>query len=825
MFPILLILLLLALHPTPGKTQEPECGRSRPRHRIVGGSNAMPGDWPWQVSLHSDGFPICGGSLITESWVLSAAHCVVEDGTLRPPEEFAVYLGLYSQLNQLMQDHGQYRDITEILVPDNYTDAEFGSDIALLHLSEPANLTEFVQTICLPQANHRFPHGASCWATGWGDIHESIWLPAPQLLQELELEIIGPSTCQCFFNSKDPFNSTIQLLPGMLCAGFKEGRKDTCQGDSGGPLVCEEAGQWFLAGITSFGHGCARRNRPGIFTAVAAYESWIRERVTGASFPEQPKPVAPHMPEEPPSNCTLALPECGSAPRPGHWPWKAIVVNAPSSPCHGVMVAEKWVLAPATCFLGLELDPTNWQVILPSARRVPVAQVVLNSNYTLDYGYDLALLELEVPVKFTEDRRPVCLPKSYHYFLPKGRCHLIQWGPGDVPSVNNSLLEAEMMAAWWCYCLHGQEGEEVPQPLMNPRILCAHYQEEEEMSSCWFGSRWSLLCQESGTWFLAGVSGPTESCVRPRVFSPVQLHSHWIARVALTAFLEDQLAWNWATGVVAPETCPLKTKYGACGLRLEMLENSNPWPWMAEVHGTRGGVCIGSLVSPSWVLAPTHCVTRQASTAAGLQVHLGTAGSQGYQVSRSITSIHFPYGMGSRAPLVLLKLETKVESSPSTLPVCLHSGPPPSDTSCWVLGWKDFANRVPTASPVSILSSKSCRCLYDDTLPYGTICVQYSKEMDRSGMDSGSSLLCEEERGSWVLVGISLEGSQELFTPVGTQEPWISQTVGEASFLAKSKFSGVLWDTSGLCPPDLSSAATVPRAALLMFLPLVLLRL
>ncbi|XP_036604427.1 polyserase-2 [Trichosurus vulpecula] len=772
-----------------------ECGRSRSRLRLVGGSDATLGDWPWQASLFQDGFPICGGSLITESWVLSAAHCVVSNGTLSPPEEFTVYLGLQTEL-AMFENHTQYWNVTEILIPDNYTEAWFGSDIALLHLSEPANLTEFVQTICLPQGNHSFPHGTSCWATGWGNIREGVMLPYPGQLQELEMEIIGPSTCQCLFNYPGPFNSTIKLLPGMLCAGFKEGRRDSCQGDSGGPLVCEEAGQWFLAGITSFGHGCARRNRPGIYTAVAAYESWIQERVTGASFPEQPKPVAPAMPEEPPNNCTIALPECGSAPQPGHWPWKAILVNPTSSPCHGVMVAENWVLAPATCFLGLELDQRKWQVILPSAERVPVAHIFLNDNYTSDYDYDLALVELKVPANLTEDTRPVCLPQSQHYFLPKGRCHLAQWGPGDVPSVNNSLLEAEMMAAWWCYCLHGQEGEQVAQALMDPRILCADYQEEEEMSSCWFGSRWSLLCQESGTWFLAGVSAPTESCARPRIFSPLQLHSHWIGSVAFTAYLEDQLAWNWDPAtVLTPGICPLKTKYGACGLRLE-----TEWPWMAEVHGTRGGVCIGSLVSPSWVLAPSYCVTRQASTAAGLQVYLGTAGSQGYQVSRSVTSIRLPYSMRSRAPLVLLKLDTRVESSPSTLPVCLHSGPPPTDTGCWVLGWKDSANRVPLAAPVSILSPKSCRCLYNDTLPYGTICVQYAKEMDRFEIDSGLSLLCEEERGSWVLVGISLKGSQELFTPVGTQEAWISQTVEEASFLAEPHFISTLQDTSDLCP-------------------------
>nr|XP_020864180.1 polyserase-2 [Phascolarctos cinereus] len=843
--------MLPALYPTPGKTQDLECGRSRPQPRVVGGSDAMLGDWPWQVSLHKYGMQICGGSLITESWVISAAHCVVENGTVSPPEEFLVVLGLYSL--DLIQYQGQYRNITEILIPSNYTMPHLGSDIALLRLAEPANLTESVQTICLPQANHHFPQGASCWATGWGDIQEKEWLPSPQLLQEVELRIVGESTCQCLLNSNGPFNETVQLLPGMLCAGFKEGKKDTCQGDSGGPLVCEEAGQWFLAGITSFGHGCARRNRPGIFTAVAAYEDWIRERVSGASFPEQPEPVTPDMPEEPPNNCTLALPQCGSAPRPGYWPWKAIIVAPRSNPCHGVMVSENWVLAPASCLLGLQdLNISNWEVILPNAKSVPVIQVTLNNNHTLHYGYDLALVKLEVSVNLTEETRPVCLPQSYHYFVPGGHCHLAQWGPGVPLSVNNSLLEAEMMTAWWCYCLHGEELEEVPIPGMNPRILCADYQEEEK-SSCWFGSCWSLLCQESGTWFLAGVSAPTDSCLRPRVFSPVQLHDHWMRHVTLTAYLEDQLAWNWGT-VVDERLCPPKADYGACGLRPEVWEKSNPWPWMSEVHGTRGGACIGSLVSPGWVLAATHCVSRMDRKQKSQEqlrllypkierredpfAGLHSSRSSGLpgcnrvrthcQVSRSVISIRSPNSMGSNhsnTSLVLLKLETKVESSPSALPVCLHSGPAPTETSCWVLGWKDISNRVPLAVPVSILSPERCHCFCKkNALPSGTICVQYSKEIeDRPEMDSGSSLLCQEETGVWVLVGLSLKGSQQLFAPVGTQYSWISQIVEEASFMTQFRFSPVLEETSGLCPPDLSSSAILPKAALLLFLPLFLL--
>ncbi|KAK2097929.1 Polyserase-2 [Saguinus oedipus] len=138
------------------------------------------------------------------------------------------------------------------------------------------------------------------------------YLPHSTCSLEVELRLLGEAACQCLYSRRGPFNLTLQLLPGMLCAGYPEGRRDTCQGDSGGPLVCEEGGRWFQAGITSFGFGCGRRNRPGVFTAVASYEAWIREQVMGS----EPGPAFPFQPQKPQSdpqelreeNCTIALP-------------------------------------------------------------------------------------------------------------------------------------------------------------------------------------------------------------------------------------------------------------------------------------------------------------------------------------------------------------------------------------------------------------------------------------------------------------------------------------------------------------------------------------
>ncbi|XP_054310317.2 polyserase-2 isoform X1 [Pongo pygmaeus] len=751
------------------------------------------------------------------------------NGTLEPAAEWSVLLGVHSQDGPL--DGAHTRAVAAIVVPANYSQVELGADLALLRLASPASLGPAVWPVCLPRASHRFVHGTACWATGWGDVQEADPLPLPWVLQEVKLRLLGKATCQCLYSQPGPFNLTLQILPGMLCAGYPEGRRDTCQGDSGGPLVCEEGGRWFQAGITSFGFGCGRRNRPGVFTAVATYEAWIREQVMGSepgpAFPTQPQKTQSDPQEPREENCTIALPECGNAPRPGAWPWEAQVMVPGSRPCHGALVSESWVLAPASCFL----DPSSsdspprdldaWRVLLPSRPRAErVARLVQHENASWDNASDLALLHLRTPVNLSATPRPVCLPHPEHYFLPGSRCRLARWGRGEPALGPGALLEAELLGGWWCHCLYGRQGATVPLPGDPPHALCPAYQEEEEVGSCWNDSRWSLLCQEEGTWFLAGIRDFPSGCLRPRAFFPLQTHGPWISHVTRGAYLEDQLAWDWGPDGEETETqtCPPHTEHGACGLRLEAAPVGVLWPWLAEVHVAGDRVCTGILLAPGWVLAATHCVLRPGSTTVPyIEVYLGRAGAsslpQGHQVSRLVISIRLPRHLGLRPPLALLELSYRVEPSPSALPICLHPAGIPPGASCWVLGWKEPQDRVPVAAAVSILTQRICHCLYQGILPPGTLCVLYAEgQENRCEMTSAPPLLCQTTEGFWVLMGMAVQGSRELFAAIGPEEAWISQTVGEAHFLPPS--GSPHWPTGGsnLCPPELARASGSPRA-------------
>uniref|UniRef100_A0A670K7T9 Peptidase S1 domain-containing protein n=1 Tax=Podarcis muralis TaxID=64176 RepID=A0A670K7T9_PODMU len=251
--------------------------------RIVGGNPAPEGAWPWQVSFMENNKPICGGSLINEKWVVSAAHCFTKQLNL-PTTQYDVLLGAY-QLS-IPPSSLVVTTVQQVISHPNYNNID-GSpgDIALVELKAPLDLNDYILPVCLPDSSAQFSMDTSCWVTGWGQVKDGEALPPPQTLQELEVPLIDQDTCNSLFNSAPaPDLPQNPVLDDMICAGYPEGGKDACHGDSGGPLVCRCDAGWTLAGVVSWGEGCAEPKHPGVYTLVPYYANWISDNVPNISF-------------------------------------------------------------------------------------------------------------------------------------------------------------------------------------------------------------------------------------------------------------------------------------------------------------------------------------------------------------------------------------------------------------------------------------------------------------------------------------------------------------------------------------------------------------
>jgi secreted trypsin-like serine protease len=210
--------------------------------------------------------------------LLTAAHCVVKDGTVRTPYDADRYQAIAGNHRRDTYDIGeQLRLGSEIRVHPQYTSFDFRNDVALIKLDKPIRFTDTIRPICLADQDEELPIGKTCVAAGWGHIN-TVTKQVPNVLQQLKVEPIhDPNTCRNAYRNQ--FGITSYVENEMLCAGKLAGGEDTCQGDSGGMLACEQPnnGGWKLYGVTSFGRGCAEAGAPGVYARVSSYVNWIND--------------------------------------------------------------------------------------------------------------------------------------------------------------------------------------------------------------------------------------------------------------------------------------------------------------------------------------------------------------------------------------------------------------------------------------------------------------------------------------------------------------------------------------------------------------------
>ncbi|XP_043842849.1 chymotrypsinogen 2-like isoform X2 [Dromiciops gliroides] len=226
--------------------------------RIVNGEDAVPGSWPWQVSLQDKtGFHFCGGSIISEDWVVTAAHC----GVLKSD---VVVAGEFDQGSD--EEDIQVLKISQVFKNPKFNYFTVSNDITLIKLATPIQFSDTVSPICLPSSTDDFPSGSNCVTTGWG-LTKHTNSNTPERLQQAALPLLSNAECKEYWGSK--------IKDTMICAGASG--VSSCMGDSGGPLVCQRDGAWTLVGIVSWGSSTCSTSSPGVYARVTELIPWVQE--------------------------------------------------------------------------------------------------------------------------------------------------------------------------------------------------------------------------------------------------------------------------------------------------------------------------------------------------------------------------------------------------------------------------------------------------------------------------------------------------------------------------------------------------------------------
>ncbi|CAF1178577.1 unnamed protein product [Rotaria sordida] len=643
-----------------------------PTSRIIGGEDAIPNSWSMIVSIRGKLFDwdvktrhICGGTIINEWYVLTAAHCV-DNGITSSYSNMSIAFGMHNQL----EENQTLREFDRIIIHPLWGEGErFSNDIALLHLSEPLDFeaNPFISRTCRPprmnstEYIYNYPLNATLLAAvGWGRSSNS---ESPEILQQVDFYSIhhNDSSCASIFDYETQF-----------CAGVENGRKNVCHGDSGGPILQWLGDRWEQVGIASYTlDGCGRRGYPSFFIRLAAYYDWIEWNInpnnyTTSTSTSTTTTITTQTPSQTSSlvtaNSTSELPiiiyECNKTISCGcgrldvsltssgsvgsadakFWRWTMIVSirfnDTDQHSCAGTILTDRYILTAAHCVQNQSL----WKIkVVPDIYRL---STTISKTYQIDrihqhpdynnrgktFENDIALLHLTESMKSVGSllRRSTCVPKVQslmdmsQYPSSKIRLAIIGW---RITKQNQSYI-ANYLQQGQISVIDNKDTICSNSTIGSNKQFCAGF-EQDGVDSCPGDPGGPIFQWMNGYWDQVGIisSGKCGIDGQIGIFTRLTYYYDWM--MSVLDYDNETLATVTqinATKVSIVYHCNKNNVSCGCGYtdveitqpRIMNGENAVEGSWSMFVSlrilNSSKHICGGTLLSNLFVLSAAHCV-------------------------------------------------------------------------------------------------------------------------------------------------------------------------------------------------------------------------
>jgi len=570
--------------------------------RIVGGEEADVGEWPWIV-VHSSGSrddPVtdgsqqggCGGTLVADSWVITAAHCFYDlsGNQVVFADTMSVVIGehtLATDGNFLSDndDNDSKRlnlEIETMIIHESYNPVEQTHDIALLKLKEKVDLNIYTPA-CLADAGKDWA-GSTGWVYGWGDTKSED--ESSNTLRETSQLILTNAACEEGEGMADTNGDGVEtqvsmagtISADMLCAEA-EG-KDSCQGDSGGPFTVDVEGQHHLVGVVSWGFGCAKAGLPGVYSSISTQREWLDQKINdngGATFcPGSSASTGGSTasggstttgsattntgstPISVPSTTASGSCKCGikktsrivggSETEVNEYPWIAAfdfngVDGTSPGGCAASLVANNWAVTASHCFYNtdgvLTVTKDTMSLVLgvhdrtgttdTNRKVLTIEEIVLHPSYNhANSMNDIALLKLSESVDL-DAWSPACLPTSGADFTGQNGW-VYGWGKTSElgASLADKLLELEVPIVSDSVCASAMSPQGVS---ITSDMLCAGGEDGKDACGGDSGGPFTVADSQSGAHTLVGAVSFGVGCARAGlygVYADVPFFRTWI---------------------------------------------------------------------------------------------------------------------------------------------------------------------------------------------------------------------------------------------------------------------------------------------------------